>query len=171
MKKNKHYRKDVILARVIAAASLILVIVLLCSGISLLFKSSGSDKDSQKPQDTKPPVSESQNPGSESEDENTPSTEEQNTEDQNTENQDTEDDTDVNEDTSYEPDVEKKTYLKTTGQLRFRAEPNTKCDTLAYLDAGEKLELIEKVNSYWYKAVYNGQEGYVNSAYVEVIEE
>lgn len=175
MRKSKHYRKDVILARVIAAAILILLIVLLWLGISLLVKSAGNDKDSENAGNKKPPVSESQDAGSESEDEQVPtedqSTEDQNTEDQNTEAPDTEDNSDVNDDTTYEPDVEKKTYLKTTGQLNFRAEPNTKCDILDYLDEGEKLILIEKVNSYWYKASYNGQEGYVNSAYVEVIEE
>ena len=169
MKKSKHYRKDVILARVIAAAILILLIALLCFGISLLIKSAGGDEssqnsqqNSQNSQDVNLPVGDSQNPGSENEDVQVPNTEDQNTEDSSDENDDT---------TTVVPDGEKKTYLKTTGQLRFRAEPNTKCDTLEYLDEGEKLELVEKVNKYWYKAIYNGQEGYVNSAYVEEVEE
>lgn len=169
MKKSKHYRKDVILARVIAAAILLLLIVLLCFGISRLVKTSGDDKDSQNTQnsqDVKPPVSDS-----ESEENQVPNTENQSTEDQSTEEQNTENNTEGNDDTVDEPDTEKKTYLKTTGQLNFRAEPNTKCDILAYLAVGEKLELIEKVNENWYKALYKGQEGYVSSAYVEVIEE
>lgn len=165
MKKSKHYRKDVILARVIAAAVVVLLIVLLCVGISLLIKPSGSDRDSQNSQssqDVKPPVSDSQDTDSEIGDVQTPNTEDQNSEDSSDEVDDT---------TNVVPDGEKKIYLKTTGQLRFRAEPNTKCDTLAYLDEGEKLEMIEMVSKYWYKAIYNGQEGYVNSAYVVEVEE
>ena len=52
MKKSKHFRKDVIMARVIAGVILLVLIVLLVFGISLLTKTSDEDKNSQNSQNT-----------------------------------------------------------------------------------------------------------------------
>ena len=49
MKKSKHFRKDVIIARIIFAMLCILVGILVGSGISALTKLVGKDEDVQKP--------------------------------------------------------------------------------------------------------------------------
>ena len=160
MKKSKHFRKDVILARVIAGVILILLIVLLVWGISLLTKSSGDDKNSQNSQNTE----QTQN-----DDIGIPDTQ-QGTED--VQVPESEDQSDVpgpdeNDDTIYIPD---KVYVETTTQVRLRKEPNTNCATLDRINGGTKLEVLETLEG-WYKVVYDGQEGYVSATYTKIVEE
>lgn len=149
MKKSKHYRKDVILARIIAALLLILVIALISFAVSLFAKPSGQDKDSQKPQNTQ-----GVKPGSEDPD------------DQETEGGNTEPDVDID----TENENKKELYVRTTTQVRLRAEANTNCATLDRINAGNVL-LVEEVLEGWYKVTYNGQTGYVSADYTEVVEE
>ena len=160
MKKSKHFRKDVILARIIAAVILLILIGLLVFGISLLKKSSGDDNNTQNSQNTQ--NTENLMPGDSE-------TEEAGTEDvPQTEDTDVDDSTEENDDTTYEP---VKTYVKIkVSSLRLREEPNTSCATLASIPKGTKLEVIEKVDI-WYKVSYNGKVGYVSGTYVEVVEE
>ena len=158
MKKSKHFRKDVILARIIAGVILLVLIALLVFGISLLEKSSGDDKNSQNSQNTQ--NSENLVPG----DQDTESEDIQQTE--NSEEQEETPGTEENNDTTYEPD---KVYVKTTAQLKLREEPNTKCTVLAYIPAGTKLEVVSPLEN-WYKVIYNGKTGYVSGAYVKAVE-
>lgn len=147
MKKSKHYRKDVILARVIAALLLIIIIAVISFAVSLFTKSSDGDKDTQNTQ---------------------------NTQDVNTGNKDTEDLEDA-KDTEPEAGVDSETntidkvYVMTTTQVKLRAEANTDCATLDRIAGGTKLEVLEELDG-WYKVVYNGQEGYVSATYAEVVE-
>ena len=159
MRKSKHFRKDVILARIIAAVILLVLIGLLVFGISLLKKSSGEDKNTQNSQNTEgtenliPGDSETEEAGTE----DVPQTE----------------DTGVEEGTEEKDDTTEpaKTYVKIkVSSLRLREEPNTSCATLASIPKGTKLEVIEKVDI-WYKVSYNGKVGYVSGTYVEVVEE
>ena len=74
MKKSKHFRKDVILARIIAAVLLIVLIAILVFAGSLLSKSPDQDKDSQNTQNSQsakpgPQDSESESEESETESE------------------------------------------------------------------------------------------------------
>ena len=156
MKKSKHFRKDVILARVIAGVILLVLIVLLVLGISMLTKSSGKDKNTQNSQNTE--NTEDFVPGNQD-------TEEEQT--SNTETEDSEPGPDENQDTTYVPE---KIYVETTTQVRLRKEPNTNCATLDRINGGTKLEVLETLDG-WYKVNYNGQEGYVSASYTEIVEE
>ena len=156
MKKSKHFRKDVILARIIAAVILLALIGLIVFGISLLKKPSGDDKNSQNSQNTQnteslfPEDQDTQEEGTEE----VPETEDQ-------------DSTEENDSVIEEP---AKTYIKVTAaSLKLRQEPNTNCATLASIPGGTQLEVIEKLER-WYKVSYNGKIGYVSATYVEVIE-
>ena len=157
MKKSKHFRKDVILARVIAALILIVLISLICFGISLLSKSSGDDKNSQSSQ-------------------NTEHTQDFNSEYQNLNNDDTQNEEvetpviDTSESESTESESEDKIYVKTTTQVKLRKEPNTNCATLDRIDGGTKLEVLETLDG-WYKVIYDGKEGYVSATYAKIVEE
>ena len=160
MKKSKHFRKDVIMARVIAGIILIVLIVLLVWGISLLTKSSGDDKNSQNSQNTE----QTQN-----DDIGIPDTQ-QDTEDVQIPESEEQSDVsgpDENDDTIYIPD---KVYVETTTQVRLRKEPNTSCATLDRINCGTKLEVLETLEG-WYKVVYDGQEGYVSATYTKIVEE
>lgn len=158
MKKSKHFRKDVIMARIIAGVILLVLIVLLVVGISLLSKSSGNGNGSQNSQHTE--NEESIGPGGQD-------TEGQGTEDQDSQEQDSQPGSDENQDTIYVPD---KVYVETTTQVRLRKEPNTSCATLDRIDGGTKLEVLETLDG-WYKVNYNGQEGYVSATYTKIVEE
>ena len=155
MKKSKHFRKDVILARVIAAVLLIVLIVLLVFAVSLLSKSSEQDKDSQNTQNTE----QDKVPGNQV-------TEEQDTE-ETEDTQDTQDDTSETED--VEPVPETICWIKTTANLRLREAPNTSCATLERIPEGTQIGVLEDLNG-WYKVIYNGKEGYVSKTYVELVE-
>ena len=160
MRKSKHFRKDVVLARIIAAVILLVLIGLLVFGISLLKKTPGDDKNTQNSQNTQ--NTENLIPG-DSETEETGTEDVPQTEDTNVDGS-----TEENDDTTYEP---VKTYVKIkVSSLRLREEPNTSCATLASIPKGTRLEVIEKVDV-WYKVSYNGKVGYVNGSYVEVVEE
>ena len=158
MKKSKHFRKDVILARIIAGVLLIVLIVLLAVGVSLLKKTSGDNNGSQNTQN-----SENLLPG----DKDT----QQDTEDESQQEESTggEEETQGTEENNSTEEL-KKVYIKTTATLRLRVEPNTSCETLAHIPEGTKLEAIEKTGI-WYKVSYDGKTGYVSGTYVEVVEE
>lgn len=159
MKKSKHFRKDVIMARVIAGIILIVLIVLLVWGISLLTKSSGDDKNSQNSQNTENVVPGDQDSQQQETEETSQIPE--------SEEQSSEPGTDENDDTIYIPD---KVYVETTTQVRLRKEPNTSCATLDRINGGTKLEVLETLEG-WYKVVYDGQEGYVSATYTKIVEE
>lgn len=136
MKKSKHFRKDVIIARIIFAVLCIIICVLVGSGVSALMKKleNNQDKDTQKP--------------------NTQTQIDIDTQD--TEEEPSVDDTQAPNDTSV--------YAVPTTEIRLRQEPNTECETLAKIPAGTKLPLIEELEG-WYKVSYEGMEGYISADY------
>lgn len=159
MKKSKHFRKDVIMARVIAGVLVIVLIVLLVLAVSILTKPSGSNKDTQNTQNT------------------------QSTENTQKEELDVDISTEYGTETEFETELESeseseseseaastnKTYVITTSPIRLRKEPNTECATIELLEPDVKLEVLETLDG-WYKVSHNGQEGYVSATYVEVEE-
>ena len=163
MKKSKHFRKDVILARVIAAVVLILLILLIVGVVSLFAKPSGSDKDSQKTQDTQNTqhVQESQDSSLEQQDSEVVEDTQGSTEQQQSESTDPVVDS--------ESEDENKIYIKTTTQVKLRAEANTSCATLDRIDGGTTIEVLEVLEG-WFKVTHNGQVGYVSATYANVVE-
>lgn len=160
--KSKHFRKDVILARVIAGLLLIVLIALIVFAISLFKEPSGSNKDSQSSQNTQnsPVIPGTQDTEDTQETEGTQSTED---------TQGTED-TQQTENSENESQVPEKKYVKTTTQVRLRKEPNTNCATLDRINGGTVL-LVEETLDGWYKVTYNGKTGYVSADYAKVVEQ
>lgn len=160
MKKSKHFRKDVILARVIAGVVLLVLIVLLILVISFLSKPKEEDKNSEY----KPNTQHTQDIFPESQDtEKVEDTQNQIDEDQ---SENIEPEVDVDLDT----EVENKIYVKTTTQVKLRAEANTSCATLDRIDGDTILEVLEVLDG-WYKVAYDGKEGYVSATYAKIVEE
>lgn len=172
MKKSKHFRKDVVIARIIAALLLVICISVISFAISLLTKSSDKDdvgnntqnmldtQDSQELQDTQ---------------------DEQDTQDvQDTQDmQDSEDmnagtggsePTDDNSDVNTNPEISESVYVKTTTRIKLRVEPNTECETLDRINGGTKLLVLDTLDG-WYQVSYNGQIGYISADYARVVEE
>lgn len=144
MKRSKHFRKDVILARVIFAILVIVIGVLIGIGVSSLTK----DKDNDDTQQT-----ESQ----QTEEYDIPQYEETEVE--------------IETETEVEVEVEEVVvYAKTTAQVRLRKEPNTNCEVVTSVPSGTKTLMLEEADG-WYKVSYNGQEGYIRADYVEIVEE
>ena len=169
MKKSKHFRKDVIMARIIAGMILILLIALFAFALSLFTKpSSDQNKDSQNTEHTqnvKPGTEDSEN-----EDTEDLNTEDLSTENQTTEEQGTEVESNTEEDSDVDAESEDKIYVKTTAQIRHREEPNTDCEVLGVIAKDTKLEVLESLDG-WYKVSYDGKVGYVSADYARIIEE
>jgi len=119
MRKSKHFRKDVIIARIIFAILCILVVVLIWSGVSALMKSAEENNDEKEPNTQIQTEIDTQN---------------------------TEQDP-VIEDT--EDPVVMVSYAVPTTEIRLRQEPNTNCETLARIPAGTKLLLIEELEGWY----------------------
>lgn len=119
MKRSKHFRKDVIIARIIFAILCIVIGVLIWMGINAL---TGSNKEPQPTETTQeniydiPQVDE------------TETVAEIETED-------------VAEEVVY--------YAKTTAQVRMRKEPNTSCEVILSVPAGTKTDLIEEADGWY----------------------
>lgn len=158
MKKSKHFRKDVILARIIAAGILIALISLLVFAGSLLSKSIDKGNDGQNTQN-----SQSVNPGPQDSEEDTESNSESET--------GTEEESEVEKESESESESssENALYVKTTTQVKLRAEANTNCATLDRIDGGTVL-LVDEVLDGWYKVTHNGKTGYVSADYAKVVE-
>ncbi len=141
MKKSKHFRKDVIIARIIFAVLCILIGILVGSGISALKKYAGNNDDTQRPStqiQTEVDTQDTQEPPVEPEIDN-----------------------------SEIIDVPVVSYAVPTTEIRLRVEPNTNCETLAKIPAGTKLTLIEELDG-WYKVSYEGMEGYISADYATI---
>ncbi len=155
MKKSKHLRKDVIIARVIFLGLCVLIlagVVWLVSFIATLFqKPDDEPKESQSSQ-----IEESQ--PSESEDDSMidsqlPSESE-------------------SDSATVEPVDPPKMFVEVTSKsnLNLRKEPNTKSTVLTSLPKGTKVEVIEELDG-WYKVTYKKHTGYISADYVKVLEE
>lgn len=146
MRKSKHFRKDVIIARVIFAALCIALIVLISTVFNALF---GKDDQGDKPN----------LPGTEnSQDEQNDDLGDINSEGDTTDTEDSE-----------QIQIQVVRYAQTTAQLRLREEPNTNCDTLITVEKGQRAVILEDLDG-WYRVSYNGVVGYFAAKYVEVIE-
>lgn len=163
MMKSKHFRKDVIIARVIFLALCVLLVV----GIAwLVSKLTGTSKpDDSESKHTESQHTESQNTGYvDSESESDSESEKETISETNSESE---------SETDQTPDIGTVVrYVEVTASkgLRLRTEPNTSCDTLAFLNKGEKAEILEFLDT-WYKVSYKGQVGYLSSSYVKEVEE
>lgn len=63
--------------------------------------------------------------------------------------------------------LEKMTVKTNGSKLRIRQETNTNCSVLGYIMNGQKVNVIEKTNSSWYKIEYNGIVGYCSATYLK----
>ena len=119
MKKSKHFRKDVILARVIFAILCIVIIVLITMGVNVLKKTfnHASTEETQPPQTQQYEIPEFE---------------------------DTEEVTEVEE--VVEEIV---VYAKTTAKVNMRVEPNTNCEILASVPAAMKMTLVEEADGWY----------------------
>lgn len=162
MRKSKHFRKDVIIARIIAALILIVLIALIVTVVSHFTKSSGN-KDGQNTQSTQ----DVNNGNQDSEDKDT-----QNSEGQNDPSNDdpSNEGSNTPQGSEEDTDVVEKVYVKTTARIRLREEPNTNCRTLEGINSGVELEVLETLDG-WYKVTYNGKTGYVSADYAKIVEE
>lgn len=160
MRKSKHFRKDVIIARIIAALLLILLIALISFLVSVFVKPSG-DKDAD-----------SQNKDSKYEEQDDWTDDEPDV---------GLDDTPVVPDESESEDVSESTtaddseseseevYVKTTASVKFRSGPGTSYDVIGFIEKDVEVVLLEEVYG-WYKVSYNGKEGYISADYSEKVE-
>lgn len=141
MKKSKHFRKDVIIARIIFAILCIVIGTLIGTGVSALMDRADTDKS----------------------DKNEPNTQIQ-TE---VSSQDTQMPTDpsIEDDTQNVEDMI--SYAVPTTEIRLRKEPNTNCEVLTKIPAGTKLTLLEELEG-WYKVSYEGMEGYISADYATI---
>lgn len=119
MRKSKHFRKDVILARVIFAILCIVIIVLITMGVNVLKKTlnSANTEETQPPQTQQYEIPEFE---------------------------DTEEVTEVEE--VVEEIV---VYAKTTAKVNMRVEPNTNCEILASVPAATKTLLVEEADGWY----------------------
>lgn len=51
--------------------------------------------------------------------------------------------------------------------VNFRSAPNTGSSVYQLIKSGQKVEILSKVNSYWYKISYNGKVGYASTNYIK----
>ena len=56
----------------------------------------------------------------------------------------------------------------TTANLNLRVEASTSSKIITTIPKGQTIEIVEKLNSGWYKVNYNGKTGYVSSKYVRL---
>lgn len=144
MKKSKHFRKDVIIARIIFAVLCLILIVLIGAGLSAISK-----KLNENPNPTPQPSTQIE----------TEQTTQSSQDTQNAEMDPSIDDTQATEGTVY--------YAVPTTEVRLRKEPNTSCETITKIPAGTKVLLLEELEG-WYKVTYEGNEGYISADYATI---
>uniref|UniRef100_UPI004057BB57 N-acetylmuramoyl-L-alanine amidase n=1 Tax=Agathobacter sp. TaxID=2021311 RepID=UPI004057BB57 len=131
MKRSKHFRKDVVIARVIFTAICAMILALVISGITALLKNR-EDKDTDDSEKGSF-ISESILPGTQQE---------------------------------SEANAETERYVVTAVRVKLRTEPNTDCEVIATLEAGERMVLAEELSG-WYKVHYQDTEGFVSADYAK----
>ena len=52
---------------------------------------------------------------------------------------------------------------QTTSDTRFRSGPSVKYKSIGVIKSGEKVNVLEKTNSSWFKIEYNGKTGFISS--------
>lgn len=61
------------------------------------------------------------------------------------------------------------TMVKTTDLVNVRAEASVNGTKLVTVDAGTLFQLVEQMENGWTKIIYQNQEAYIKSDYVEVV--
>lgn len=154
MIKHKHFRKDVIMARVIFLAICVLAIAGIVWLVSLFI---GPGKNSDTSESNSSEYTGDSEPESESYSES---------------ESESESEIMSGPDTPAPTEEPTKRYIKVTSNknLNLREEPNTTCAVLTSLPTGTKAELLEELDG-WYKIDYKGRVGYVSSDYAVIVEE
>lgn len=156
MIKSKHFRKDVIIARVIFLILCALIIAGVVWGISKITRSNPQENPSESGN-----VQETQSSESESisETESEPESESES---------ETESETQTPPSTEEIPKLYAQVISKSN--LNLRKEANTTSAVLISIPNGTKVEIIEEFDG-WFKVSYKGHIGYISSSYVKVVEE
>ncbi len=142
--KSKHYRKDVILARIIFGLICIAFVTLVVL-IGVWFTRRGEQKETQNSQVESQKTEESQ-----TEPESQPKTEES--------------------ETPTPPATVTLTYGKVTASsLNFRDKASASGEIITSLPEGTEVQVLETLEG-WYKISYDGKEGYVSARYIETYE-
>ena len=147
MARNKHFRKDVIIARIIFAVLCALLIAAVVLVVSLLSNPSHEDKDSQKIESQQEDHDEDSQQMYESEEVTVDSETESESESE-------------TEETVY--------YVVPVTEVRFRSQPDTGSTTIEKIPAGTKTILMEELDG-WYYVEYNGVFGYISADYAEIV--
>ena len=158
MIKSKHFRKDVIIARVIFLVLCALVIAGIVWLISLF---------------TGPTEGPGPNPSESHSSEYTEDSElESNSDSEPDSEPESEPETNTEPESQLPTEEPTKLYIKVTSKsnLNLRKEPSTTSTVLTSLPNGTKVEIIEELDG-WFKVSYKGHTGYVSSKYVKVVEE
>lgn len=145
MKKSKHFRKDVIIARIVFAVACILIGILLWVGISALMQPKGNYTNPDDEQKESQYIENSDD----------------------SESEDSQEESDAGIGSENVPEVTV-VYVETIAEVRLREATNTDSTILARIPIGTQLELIEEIDG-WYKVSYQGQEGYVSAEFATVI--
>jgi uncharacterized protein YgiM (DUF1202 family) len=58
----------------------------------------------------------------------------------------------------------------TATSLNFRSEASTDAAILACASYGSPVVILEKTDEDWYSVLYQGKQGYMNSAYLETVQ-
>ncbi len=166
MIKSKHFRKDVIIARVIFLVICVAVVV----GIAWLVTELGKNQ-TDKPNTEEESSYVSEFPSSEEESSELPPETGSELESGSEDESGTEPETGTEPDTNTEPEVPKKVQINTSSSkgLNLRAEANTTCEIIISIPKGEVVEVLEEIDG-WYKVKYKEHIGYVSSKYVKIVE-
>lgn len=146
MRKNKHFRSDVVLARVIFLGVCALIMAAIVFIVSLLLGPSEKDRDTENTEGQK--IEETQ-------------------ESEGNVTLDTEIESETESETESEAEIVY--YVKPFTEVRFRAEPNTDSTTIAKIPEGTLILLIEELDG-WFYVEYEGQQGYISADYAEIIQ-
>lgn len=156
MRKSKHFRKDVIIARLIALVILIVLIWAISFIVSSLVKP--SEGNSKNPESE---YSEDQNAGNDDSEDIVPG----DSESEST----TEDSSESEKPVDSETQEPEERYVRTMARLNLRAEPNTGSTVLTVIEKDKDVLLLEELEG-WYKVSFDGKEGYISATYAKIVE-
>lgn len=144
MKRSKHFRKDVVMARIIFCVICAVILGFVTTGVTTLLE---NKKDSEtKDSETEHFVSESTI-------------------------LDTEIASQTEAETQSESQIQEQ-YVIATVNVKLRKEPNTNCEVIAMVSGAQRLLLLEEQTG-WYKVLYQDKEGFISTDYArkEVVEQ
>lgn len=64
-------------------------------------------------------------------------------------------------------DYDGSTYARATGGVNFRSKPKVANNKIGYIQKGDRVKIIDEVNSYWLKVNHDGKIGYASSNYFD----